>query len=156
MSRGDTYRATYRELGQAVGAFLAFEAIYKNKALLNHPDEIWYTVEPARGGQFMDRASPTARFFLLASLLLSSATFAQSYQSGKVVQFGATQRKGSQQWVFQYLVRVDDKTVYEITRHNGKMELNAQQTVKYRLEKNRMYIVATNGKVIRFDIVPQK
>ncbi len=58
------------------------------------------------------------------------------------------------QWEFSYLIRVDDKTVYEVTRHSGKRELEAQRTVKYRLEKNRISIVAINGKETRFDIVP--
>ena len=140
--RAFTGNRTSREM-----ACIAFGVDYRNVR--------WHTASQDEA-QIMDRASAAERFFLLAFLLLSSATFAQSYQSGKVVQFGATQLKGSKEWEFQYLVRVDDKTVYEITRHSGKRELAAQQTVKYRLEKNHMYIVADNGKEIRFDIVPQK
>jgi hypothetical protein len=67
----------------------------------------------------MDRCSRIAVVCLVSFLALSSATSAQSYQTGNVVQVGATRPKGNPQFDFWYLVRVDSK-VYEITRHQGK------------------------------------
>jgi len=49
---------------------------------------------------------------------------------------------------------VDEKTVYEITRHKGgKMEMQNKATVQYRLEDHHMYIVGLEKKETRFDIV---
>jgi hypothetical protein len=47
--------------------------------------------------QFVVRASVVASVYLLVFIVLSSATFAQSYLTGKVFEVGAMRPKGSQQ-----------------------------------------------------------
>jgi len=55
------------------------------------------------------------------------------------------------------LIRVDEKTVYEITRHKGgNMEMQNKAIVQYRLEDHYMYILGSEKKETRFDIVDEK
>lgn len=94
------------------------------------------------------------RNFLILSLLLAFGARAQSYQTGTVVQLLFIRSADNRHSEWRYLIRVDEKTVYEITRHKGgKMEMQNKATVQYRLEDHHMYIVGLEKKETRFDIV---
>ncbi|HEY6946321.1 MAG TPA: hypothetical protein VI431_14375 [Candidatus Acidoferrum sp.] len=95
-------------------------------------------------------------FLLLLSLIVPTAR-AQSYQTGTVVQllFIRSAKKQHSEW--RYLIRVNEKTVYEITRHRGgDMEIQNKATVQYRLENHHMYILGPNKKETRFEIIDDK
>jgi hypothetical protein len=97
------------------------------------------------------------RNLLILSLLLAFGARAQSYQTGTVVQLLFIRSADKQYSEWRYLVRVDEKTVYEITRHKGgNMEMQNKATVQYRLEDNHIYILGPEKKETRFDIVKEK
>jgi hypothetical protein len=94
--------------------------------------------------------------FLILSLLLTFSTRAQSYQTATVVQLLFIQSADKQHSEWRYLIRIDKKTVYEITRHKGgKMEMQNKAAVQYRLEDHHMYILGSDKKETRFDIVDE-
>jgi hypothetical protein len=94
--------------------------------------------------------------FLMLSLLLALSTCAQSYQTGTVVQLLFIRSADKQHSEWRYLIRVDKKTVYEITRHKGgKMEMQNKAAVQYRLEDRHMYILGSDKQETRFDIVDE-
>jgi hypothetical protein len=94
------------------------------------------------------------RNLLILSLLLAFGTRAQTYQTGTVVQLLFIQSADKQYSEWRYLVRVNEKTIYEITRHKGgKMEMQNKATVQYRREDHYMYILGPDKKETRFDII---
>ena len=96
------------------------------------------------------------RNFLIMSLLLAFSTRAQSYQTGTVVQLLFIQSADKQHSEWRYLISVDEKTVYVITRHKGgRMEMQNKAPVQYRLEDHHMYILGPEKKETRFDILPE-
>ena len=97
------------------------------------------------------------RNLLTFLLLLAFSAHAQSCQTGTAVQLLFIRSADKQHSEWRYLIRVDEKTVYEITRHKGgNMEMQNKATVQYRLEDHYMYILGSEKKETRFDIVDEK
>jgi hypothetical protein len=102
----------------------------------------------------MTRRLRVVRNLLILSLVLAFSTRAQSYQTGTVVQLLFIRSADKQHSEWRYLVRVNEKTAYQITRHKGgNMEMQNKATVQYRLEDHHMYILGPEKKETRFDIV---
>jgi len=54
-----------------------------------------------------------------------------------------------------YTIKIGD-IVYQVTRHNDKVEFTNGQTVECRPDKNRMFITNDKGKEVKFEIVGEE
>jgi hypothetical protein len=91
----------------------------------------------------------------LLLLLFSSAARAQVYEAGSVVRWEKKSYSQSAHIIRNqtvYTVVVGDLT-YQIARRSDKVEMNAGQQLKCRVEKGHLIVLNEKGKETKYDIV---